>query len=348
MTMIKKSIIYVLTVSFFLSACSNSTSSINKQFTETQQELQSLLLEENLSPESTFAIVNQIANNMLSRKEYSETILFLTTYVDQNPDDMYNAYWLLMTALAYIESDATPIAKQYFDRILNNYVDLAIYGKSVHLVCLENLIQLATTSTDKIFYYTQLITRFADSMNPTPIYYYLAMEYEKTGEWEKSLRSYTQFLVQPDAVTIRIPEYPDAYEQARKFINFYDSPKNWTFESLEDLTNAVQRAIRNYDPYSLDRYKSKVNFFAMAWGHDASDANSLEPFSMRSFMVGNRVGYSVELDESSNPNEAYLRTWGWTPYMPIWYLYFRKVYFPLDHEIHGRWEWAGIYYGEKL
>ena len=25
-----------------------------------------------------------------------------------------------------------------------------------------------------------------------------------------------------------------------------------------------------------------------------------------------------------------------------------KVNFPADPEIHGRWEWAGIYFGEKL
>ncbi|MCI6442425.1 MAG: tetratricopeptide repeat protein, partial [Spirochaetia bacterium] len=46
--------------------------------------------------------------------------------------------------------------------------------------------------------------------------------------------------------------------------------------------------------------------------------------------------------------EAYLRTTGWSNYVNVWYLYFRKVNFPADPEIHGRWEWAGIYYGEKL
>ena len=29
-------------------------------------------------------------------------------------------------------------------------------------------------------------------------------------------------------------------------------------------------------------------------------------------------------------------------------VYFRKVNFPLDPDIHGNWEWAGIYMGEKL
>ena len=99
---------------------------------------------------------------------------------------------------------------------------------------------------------------------------------------------------------------------------------------------------------ALDKYKSKVNFFSMSWKQDEMDANAQEEFSMRSFMRGNRIRYADELDETSNPNEAYLRTWGWSEYVSVWYLYFRKVNFPLDPDIHGNWEWAGIYMGNKL
>ena len=91
-----------------------------------------------------------------------------------------------------------------------------------------------------------------------------------------------------------------------------------------------------------------VNFFAMSWRQVETDVNAQESFSMRSFMRGNRIRYSAELDPSSSPTEAYLRTTGWSNYVNVWYLYFRKVNFPADPEIHGRWEWAGIYYGEKL
>jgi len=64
-------------------------------------------------------------------------------------------------------------------------------------------------------------------------------------------------------------------------------------------------------------------------------------------MQGNRIHYANKLDASSNSTEAFLRTWGWAQ-ISTWYLYFRKIYFPSDPEIHGRWEWAGVYYGEKF
>ena len=163
-----------------------------------------------------------------------------------------------------------------------------------------------------------------------------------------ALKSYTDFLAQEDASTIQITGEPTAYTNAQRLVDFNDSPKDWTFESLEALEKAVKQAITNYNYKSLDKYKSKVNFFAMSWRQDMYDTNSQEDFSMQGFMRGNRIRYNAELDEASNPNEAYLRTWGWNNYVSVWYLYFRKVNFPIDPEIHGRWEWAGIYYGEML
>jgi hypothetical protein len=70
-------------------------------------------------------------------------------------------------------------------------------------------------------------------------------------------------------------------------------------------------------------------------------------FSLAAFMH-KQIRYANTLDAGSNANEAYLRTAGWDQYISTWYLYFRKIYFPLDPEIHGRWEWAGVYYGEKF
>ena len=307
-----------------------------------------LLNEKNLSAQTRYAVINRIANSLYSSKNSSEMILFLTDWVEKNPKDIYNAYWLLMVASSYLENGAEPVAEYYFNRILKNYPDLLVQGKSVHFICLQHLIQISTDSTNKISYFNQLVNRFPSLVSITEMYVRLALEYEKEGEYNQALKSYSLFLKQPDASTIQIPGIPDAYSTARKMGDFSNSTKDWTFESLDALEKAVKTAIRRYDWRSLDKYRSKVNFFAMSWKSSETDANALENFSMKGFMVGQRIRYNEKLDESSNPNEAYLRTTGWSPYMPVWYLYFRKVNFPVDPEIHGRWEWAGIYYGEKL
>lgn len=310
--------------------------------------LKAILEKNNLSSETRYAVVNRIANNMLSVKDYSSMILFLTDWVERHNDDSFNAYWLLMTAYAYLETDAKPIAEYYFERIINNYKDLMIQGKSIHFLCLQHLIQISESSMNRIIYFNQLISRFSNNVNTTELYFRLAKEYELEGEWNQAIRSYTTFLEQDDAATIQITGYPNAYLQTKQLIDFNNSSKDWTFETLDSLVRSVKSAISSYNYKALDRYKSKVNFFAMSWKQDETDANAQEGFSMRSFMRGNRIRYSAELDPSSSPTAAYLRTTGWSNYVNVWYLYFRKVNFPADPEIHGRWEWAGIYYGEKL
>ena len=253
-----------------------------------------------------------------------------------------------MTAYAYMSSGAEPVAEYYFDRILQGYQDLLVKGNSVHFICLQNLIQISKTPRNRIRYFNDLINRFPANVSITELYLRLALEYEKESEWNEALKAYSIFLAQPDASTIQISGEPNAYKKARQLVGFSNSPKDWTFESLDALESAVKRAIQNYDWRSLDKYKAKVNFFSMSWKQDEMDPNAQEEFSMRNFMRGNRVRFAKELDSDSNSNEAYLRTWGWSQYVSVWYLYFRKVNFPLDPDIHGNWEWAGIYMGEKL
>lgn len=332
------------------SSCSKTKNEKVEQETKerTQRELSELLTSNDLPPESRYTVINQIATNLREEGRSNELIIFLTSLVEQNPNDIYNSYWLLMIAYIYMQEKAEPVAEYYFERIIQNYQDLIVENKSIHLICLQNLIQISTSPANKITYFNKLISQFPDKVSETELYYRLALEYEKLGDWDMVLKSYNQFLEQPDASTIQIVGASDAYSTARKLIDFSNSSKDWTFESLDALESAVKSAISRYSAVSLDRYKSKVNFFAMSWKQDATDENSQGNFSMRSFMMGNRIRYSDTLDESSNPNEAYLRTWGWSQYISVWYLYFRKVNFPVDPEIHGRWEWAGIYFGEKL
>src|SRR5574344_1184113 len=120
----------------------------SKEYISMQEQLQQLLQNEKMSDETRYAIVNRIANNMLSVKDYNSLILFLTGWVDKHPDDMYNSYWLLMTAYAYLENNAEPVAEYYFERIIKNYSDLMVQGKSVHFLCLQHLIQISTSPSN--------------------------------------------------------------------------------------------------------------------------------------------------------------------------------------------------------
>jgi tetratricopeptide (TPR) repeat protein len=296
------------------------------------------------TPEGRFIILQEITKKLHSTDQLNLLNLFLTTYVEEHKEDPYNGYYLLIVAKNYLSQGAEPFAVQYFERILRNHVDLEVDGTSIHYVCLQNLIRLVEDPELKVTYYKSLLSRFGDKTDRGPAYYFLAKTYEELGEWDLAIQAYRNFLGYPET---SVQGVPHAHEQVRSIIEFYDYPnKNWTMESLEDLVSTIKYAMWTRNARLLSRYRAKVNFFASSWEEEGSDANQSFLDDLGSFLT-QRIHYNAELDRDSNYREAYLRTWGWSYRIKTWYLYFRRVDFPADPEIHGQWEWGGIYFGEK-
>jgi hypothetical protein len=312
---------------------------------ETLKQLFALLAKETEPGETQFAVVREIGNRYARLKEYGKLITFLTARIHRNPDDPYNTYYLFMTAYGYLEQEADTVAALYFDLIIKNYPDLIVQGKSIHLACLNRLITLTDNPEQQVRYYEELIARFSEEIDLGVAYFMLAQGYERIGEWNQAIQSYTNYLPYRGAI---IPGFPNADQYAKQLVDFNKSPKDWTFESLNALVTAIKTALDGENIVRLRQCQAKVNFFARSWAQENTDDSGMAEFSLSAFMSRNQIRYAHTLDGGSNANEAYLRTFGWDQYITTWYLYFRKIYFPSDPEIHGRWEWAGIYYGEKF
>jgi len=102
------------------------------------------------------------------------------------------------------------------------------------------------------------------------------------------------------------------------------------------------------DAELLRSYRAKVNFFATGWRGDEAQSDGRALFDFGEYMSGRRIQAAAALDPSSNAREAFLKTWDWTDKISTWYFCFRKIYFPANPDLHGSWEWAGIYFGEKM
>jgi tetratricopeptide (TPR) repeat protein len=292
-----------------------------------------------------FPVVQEIAMEYAREKEYGRLITFLNSWIAEYPEDPYTAYYFLMIAFAYVQQEAYPVAAIYFDIIIKNHPDLTVRGESIHFIALNRLISLVTNPEQLVRYYEALISRFPDKMDLGLAYFMLGRAYEQTGDWTSAIRSFAKFL--PYYGTV-IPGFPDAYTYAKQLVDFDNSPKDWTFESLSALLNAIRSALDTGNSVRLRQIRARVNFFARSWEQEDEDNTGMAEFNLSDFMRGNRIRYAAQLDSESNANEAFLRTWGWSQYISVWYFYFRKIYFPPNPEIHGRWEWAGIYYGEKF
>ena len=317
-------------------------------------DLFNLLKDAGTNPVPRFAAWHQIAANLIRQREFARLAALLSSQADRglfgstenaspgpNP---YGAWYLFTTAYAYEQAGSAPMAAIYYDRALANYPDSAVDGRSIHRECLSRLIAIVDAPERRIGYYKDLMSRFPAESSDGSNLFLLAREYERVGDWELAVRTYAEFL--PFFGTA-VPGYPEAFSYARKIVDIYNSPKDWAFGDLQALVAKVRTALEAGDAYRLRSYRAKVNFFASGWQGDEADSSARALFDFGEFMSGSRVSAAPELDPSSNRREAYLKTWGWTDKIPTWYVCFRKIYCPADPDIHGAWEWAGIYFGER-
>jgi hypothetical protein len=77
------------------------------------------------SYQERFVIINQISNLLNNSGNTHKQVLFLTTYVQNNPEDVYNGYYLALAAHTYELLGETMFAEYYYKKIFHNYPDLS-------------------------------------------------------------------------------------------------------------------------------------------------------------------------------------------------------------------------------
>jgi tetratricopeptide (TPR) repeat protein len=307
-------------------------------------ELFGLLGEAKGDTAQRFAALRQISSILIRQREYGRLAALLTSLQGPVGSEPFGAWNLYTAAYAYEEDGSAPIAAIYYDRVLREWPDATVDGRSLHRECLSRLIAIVDQPERRIGYYRELLSRFPEEEAGRNLFL-LAKEYERIGDWELAVKTYSEFL--PFFGT-EIPGYPDAFHYARGIVDFYNSPKDWAYADLRSLVADVRAALAAGDANRLRSFRAKVNFFATGWEGDEGQSDGRALFDFGEFMSGGRVQAAPELDPGSSGREAYLRTWGWTDKISTWYFCFRKIYFPANPDVHGSWEWAGIYFGEKL
>jgi tetratricopeptide (TPR) repeat protein len=307
-------------------------------------------LDTETDPKRRYLVMHQLFSTLYQEGQGQRLRVFLPAYVSRHAEDPYAAYYLYLAAGLFEEAQEAQAAAFYYARALSDCTDLMVAGESTHLRCLKRLVILCKSPELKVTYYKDLIARFPDKIDEATVYYLLGHSYEELGEWDLAIQNYSKFLPLAETTTV-IPGYPDAFRTAKNMVDYYRSSKSWTMEDLGQLVAKVQAGLRARDSGALRQYIAQVNFFAKSWEQQENDTPNRADFNFGPFFggEGNKISCADQLEPTSNSREAFLKTWGWASSSRIstWYFYFRKIYFPADPEIHGRWEWAGIYFGEK-
>ena len=275
----------------------------------------------------------------------------VVTRVHADVDNPYNGAILLLLAEHYAAAGNVALASYYYDQIVANYPGIEYDRESTHFRALVALVSLVNKDAALAEYYRMLIYRFPEKIDVFLSYQRLGVQYQRLANWPLLFEVYRELVDFCDAnaaqcrLNLQRIEYLDTVRAA---LRFFESNHYWTAPSLELLVAEIKNALAARSVSQLLSRQAQVNFFARSWEQDEFDFNSQINFNVGIFLSRSQVRFEDEVDSISNAQEAYLRTWGWSHRIPTWYFYFRKVDFPADLEVHGDWEWAGIFFGELL
>jgi len=314
-----------------------------------------LLSRENQPGATRFTLLHEITQQLRAQGEVSRINLLLTTYTAQNPTDPFGAHYLYEVAENYRAEGALPLARAYYRRILRAFPDLVEKGESIHYLCLIRLIPLETEPSAKRAVFQELNARFRYKMTTPELFYAWGRASESLGRWDEAQAAYDSFLKFTDPT---VPGDPKAASRIHSLVDLAQTDRAWIRPDLGQLIDQVKKAVLSNDTYTMESLRAKVGFFSVSWdNNDVTDALS-EAFDIRQFLRelvqqahyggGTEVQFADKLDEGSNESEAYLRSTGWNYRIPTWYFYFRRVEYPADPDLNGSWEWAGLFFGEKL
>jgi len=268
---------------------------------------------------------------------------YLGDFLNSYPEDPYGAYYLTAMAEGALESESKELALDYLRRLLKNYPDLEIGDKSIHLLAMDEIARQTDNPREAILMRMRMGQRYPNRIDLGSNYFAMAGEHRKLGDWEAMYQAYKNFLKHTNTA---IPGNSAAAKRIEADLAFHKSDKTWTMENLDNLVAAIKHGLRTQNGALLRRYQA-IDFFLMNWSQETSDSFTHIPMTLESFLTST-ISYRNEFEEFSSNNEAYLWTTGWTWRIPTWYLYFRRIDYPPDPEINGRWEWAGIYFGERI
>jgi tetratricopeptide (TPR) repeat protein len=286
----------------------------------------------------------------LIRRIYEESGLddlrsFIHQYVMHESEDPYNSYYFLLLGDFYFD-EFSPLSEYYYSRLLSEYPDVILDGYSTHFRALNGLLRQVNDSAKRISYYERLLSDFPGNIDEGLTWYYLAQEYRSDGRFDDYYLALDQF--HRNFPKRKYREYRiSTSRSAKSSPSTITTARTGRCPDLNTLIANISSALRSRNPRLLERYRAKENFFAMSRFQEITDQNARPDFDIGLFLTSARRGIVSELI-SQNETEAVLHTSGWSYRINDWYFYFRKVDYPADPQIHGNWEWAGIYFGDTL
>ena len=343
---------FILCAMLIIMACSNEQSYYVVGNGNQREYLRWLLADiyrNDITPSEEITLAELIAAQLVDSRHPERAHQFLVGLTQRDSAHPNNGYLLYVVGEILREGGQPERALHYYQQVVSLYPDTIVYGQSIHYLSLLRLVEHSVDRERSILYHRMLINSFAHLIDPFTHYQRINSYYEQLAQWENLYTAYHELLNYCNttgSACSTTNERIDYMDTVRAALRFHDTDKQWVSPDINLLVRNIKRALIANNPQSLLQWKAGANFSSRSAPQEEFDYNSQINFNVGIFLTRSHVQFSAELDVASNSEEAYLRTWGWSHRIPIWYFYFRRVDYPLDPEIDGNWEWAGILFGE--
>jgi len=334
-------------VAFFIIILLSTSCKGDNKLTDQAEALITILDNQSDSEQGSYSTASRLVPLLIQLENHQKALQILNILRIRFPDGLYYSWYNYQSALIYESRGEIPFALIYFIKSVisgQNLIEKESEN-SIHFKSLQKISSLETDYEKKVWALQELRQRFPGQIDPGPYFLELGKTYDALSEWEKSREAYTNFLKFPVKKKSGTHGSKEEYQHIKERMDFHEASKSNTYESLDKLITVIKTAINKKDSYQLERAMSK-DFFAMSWQQVKGEAFTQAKFQARDFM-SSKVYYNNKIDPDSNKTEAYLKTSGWSWKIRTWYFYFKRVNYPDNPEINGRWIWAGIYLGEK-
>lgn len=320
-------------ISLVLFACETSGSGA---------DLEAMLANEE-DPARRSVLIETMAARAAERSGPGAQITMLLRAAADPLDASLAPYYLLLAADVLSREGRASDALALLHRAYAANVDVTVRGTPLEFAILQQLLEAETDPYRRVAWLEAVLADYPDRVDRGLREWQLSEAYAAIGQWDDHYGALVRFLASPST---RIPGEPDARRVASESLAFHRSNKAWVSQDLDLLAATIEQGIRQRSWNTLSRWQAGVGFFNASWEQQEFDFNARTGFDFPAFLVRNTQISISELE--ANEREAFLRTRGWEPRVPVWYFYFRRVWYPADPRYHLGWEWAGLYFGERL
>lgn len=283
---------------------------------------------------------SRVYNNTLSQ------IQLLKKHIADYPTDSYNSKYLSLIATLYLDINIPLQAGYYFNKAISTSSNNTTPYIDFHI--LQSLAEIELDTRKKISYLEMLLTLYPQKTNLIHTHYTLGTLYDTLLDWDNAYTHYQKMLSATNLTqssqinTIDVEKI--YFRMARKKNNSPYSKKNRTWHTLEESRKVILNGLYSKSENYLKSLQAP-GFFTAQWEESPISLNAhIDSFDMVPIIKRSNLRVSPTF-QYLNEHEVLWPTYGWER-LGTWYMVIRKIQQPDIITDNGKWEWAGIYFGE--